>query len=77
MNWLNGISEEKEIESSSMKFWDGLKSKPLKSIMNKKEQRITNMNIRFKLLTEKNQLLSIIAQLNSLLNTKQDEIDRL
>lgn len=79
-NYLNGIVEGAQSaiqESTHFSFWDQLPTKPDEEVIRKKEEHIKAMHKRYKLYYEKNQLMAIIAQLNSLLNAKEDEIERI
>lgn len=76
MRFINGINENASDKINISSFWKQLPNPPDKQIIEDVEQKVQLMQKRFRLFTEKNQILSIIAQLNSLLNAKQDEIER-
>ncbi len=75
MNYLNGEEEIIEVNKTSKPdFWELLPEKSNSATIYKIDSRIAMMNKRYRLYTEKNQLLQIIAQLNTLLKNKEDEI---
>lgn len=82
MNFLNGIPETKPSGCGGCKktksaFWDELPEPAPNADIERIENKIESMRNRYNLYREKNTLLSVIAQMNTLLKAKEDEIDRI
>lgn len=83
MNFLNGIPEAPGksccggCTKKQADFWHKLPEPAETSDIERIEDKITSMRNKYDMYREKNTLLSVIAQMNTLLKAKEDEINRL